>query len=201
MISAIVLAAGVSRRMGKTKQLLEWEGKALLRHVLENIRPSGVEELILVLGYQAEKIEEAMDTGGMKVVLNRNYQDGMITSIREGVKNLDETAEAFFIVLADQPGVKPEVYDRMIRAYRAAAPPKNIVLPTYCGRRGHPALFSAKYKTEAFRMEGDIGFRRVVQEHPEDILEVEMETDSVLQDIDTPEDYRKHCRNKPEGSP
>lgn len=194
MISAIVLAAGESKRMGQTKQLLDWEGRTILQRVLENLSRSQVDEVILVLGHEAERIQQTLDTHKVKVVINRNYKEGMITSIQQGLINLDDKVEAFFIVLADQPAVGPEVFDRLIGEFRQASPQKSIVLPTFRGRRGHPALFGAKYKKEALRIEGDVGFRQVFQEHPEEILTVEMDTDSILQDIDTPDDYRKQLK-------
>ena len=194
MISAIVLAAGESKRMGRTKQLLEWEGRTILQRVLENLSRSRVDEVILVLGHEAERILQTLDTYRFKVVINEDYKKGMITSIQQGLINLNDKVEAFFIVLADQPGLGPEVFDRLIGEFRQASPQKSIVLPTFHGRRGHPALFSAKYKKEALRIAGDVGFRQVLQEHPEEILTVEMDTDSILQDIDTPDDYRKQLK-------
>jgi molybdenum cofactor cytidylyltransferase len=147
-----------------------------------------------VLGHEAERILQALDTRRVKVVINKNYKEGMITSIRQGLASLNDQVEAFFIVLADQPAVGPEIFDRLISEFRRITPPKSIVLPAFRGRRGHPALFSAKYQEEAFRIEGDVGFRRVLQEHPEEILTVEMDTDSILQDIDTPDDYQKQLK-------
>jgi molybdenum cofactor cytidylyltransferase len=87
--------------------------------------------------------------------------------------------------------VSPEVFNRLIAEFRRVTPQKNIVLPTFRGRRGNPALFSAKYQKEALGIKGDVGLRQILQEHPDDILSVEMDTDSILQDIDTPDDYRK----------
>jgi molybdenum cofactor cytidylyltransferase len=191
MISAIVLAAGESKRMGRTKQLLEWRGKTILQGVLDNLLESRVEEVILVLGHEADRIRKGVNTGGVKVVVNENYREGMITSLQHGLEALSEESEAFFIVLADQPGVGPGIFNRLVDEFRRIGPQKNILLPTFLGRRGHPPLFSAKYRKEAFRLKGDVGFRQVLLEHPEDILTVEMNTDSILQDIDTPQDYQK----------
>ncbi len=195
MISAIVLAAGESRRMGRTKQLLGWQGQPILQRVLDNLTLSQVEEVLLVLGHDAEKILQSVNTTQVRVVMNHAYRDGMITSIQAGLKNLNEEAEAFFIVLADQPEIGPEVFNRLIGEFRRAAPDKNIVLPAFHGRRGHPALFGVKYRNEADRIKGDVGFRQVLQEHPENVLEVEMETNSILQDIDTPDDYRNRLEH------
>jgi molybdenum cofactor cytidylyltransferase len=194
VISAIVLAAGESKRMGQTKQLLDWEGRTILQRVLENLSRSQVDEAILVLGHEAERIQQTLDTHKVKVVINKNYKAGMITSIQQGLINLNDKVEAFFIVLADQPAVGPEIFDRLIIEFRRGTPQKSIILPTFRGRRGHPALFRAKYQKEALRIEGDVGFRQVLQEHPEEILTVEMDTDSILQDIDTPDDYQKQLK-------
>jgi molybdenum cofactor cytidylyltransferase len=195
MISAIVLAAGESKRMGQTKQLLDLEGKSILQWVLDNLCRSQVDEVILVLGHDADRILQTIDTHRVKVVINKNYREGMITSIEQGLMNLNDKVQAFFIVLADQPGVSPEVFDRLITEFRRVIPEKNIVLPTFRGRIGHPALFSAKYRKEASRIKGDVGLRQILQEHPEDILAVEMDTDSILQDIDTPDDYWKQFKS------
>jgi len=200
MISAIVLAAGESKRMGRTKQLLEWGGRTILQRVLENLGRSRVDEVILVLGHEATKIIQKVDTRKVKVVINKNYKAGMISSIQQGLINLNDGAEAFFIVLADQPAIGPEIIDRLIDEFKRAIPKKSIILPGYRGRRGHPALFSAKYRQEALRITGDVGFRQVLEEHPEEILTVEMETDSILQDIDTPEDYRKQVKTNSPGN-
>ncbi len=182
--------------MGQTKQLLEWEeGKTILQQVLENLFHSQLDEVILVLGHEADRILDQVDTRRVKVVINKNYREGMITSIQQGLTALNEKVEAFFIVLADQPGVGAKILDGLISEFRRVTPQKGIILPAFRGRRGHPTLFSAKYRKEAFRIKGDVGFRQILQEHPEDILAVEMETDSILQDIDTPDDYRQQLQS------
>ena len=201
MISAIVLAAGESRRMGRAKQLLEWEGKSLLDRVLENLQGSRVDEVILVLGHEAEEIRKKVDTCGARVVINNGYKEGMITSIHQGLKVLSEKAEAFFIVLADQPGIGPEIFNRLISEWQKTIPLRKIILPTYRGRRGHPALFSVKYREEALRLKGEVGLRQILLEHPEDIVTVELNAASILQDIDTPEDYRQLKSKSPGQEP
>ena len=98
--------------MGQTKQLLEWEeGKTILQEVLENLLHSQLDEVILVLGHEADRILDQVDTRRVKVVINKNYREGMITSIQQGLTALNEKVEAFFIVLADQPGVDPKIFE------------------------------------------------------------------------------------------
>lgn len=197
-ISAVVLAAGESRRMGQTKQLLPLEGKVLLQQVLDPLKKSDVDEIILVLGHDAERIQRAVVTREIKVVINTNYRAGMITSIQQGLAALDKRTAAFFIVLGDQPGVSPVVYNRLMAEFNRAHPLKSIILPAYRGRRGHPALFSIGHREESLLLHGDLGLRQILLNHAEDILLVEMDTDAILEDIDTPEDYRKYLAK---GSP
>ena len=195
-ISAIVLAAGESKRMGMTKQLLDVGGKPLLQHILDRIRQTEVDEVILVLGHEAERVREKILAPGVKWVLNPDYREGMITSIRQGLQALDPQSEAFFIVLGDQPGIEPRVYNLLIREFRNRFPQKSIVLPAYKGRRGHPALFSVKHRGEAFRIEGDRGFREVLEMVPQEVFLVDLESESIVHDLDTPEDYEKFIGKK-----
>ena len=196
MISAIVLAAGQSTRMGATKQLLDVGGKPLVQHILDGILRADVDEVILVLGHEAERIQQEIEPSRVKVVINLDYPKGMITSIQKGLQALDERSEAFFIVLGDQPGIEPGVYNLLIREFRERFPAKTIFLPAYKGRRGHPALFSVKHRREAFRIEGDRGFREVLETVSQEVFLVELESESVVHDLDTPEDYQNFIGEK-----
>jgi molybdenum cofactor cytidylyltransferase len=191
MISAIVLAAGESRRMGECKQLLPWHGKTVLEHLLNTLLSSSLNEVILVLGHEAERILEKISTRGIQVVFNPDYREGMSTSLRRGLTAMNQDAEAFLIVLADQPALTPEIIRQLIDAFRRAQPGKNIVAPSFQGRRGHPVLFGRKYLEELRGSTGEVGGREILARHPEDILLLEMDTDAVLIDLDTPEDYQR----------
>jgi molybdenum cofactor cytidylyltransferase len=192
MISAIVLAAGESRRMGETKQLLPWQGKTVLGHLLDTLQSSSVDEVILVLGHEAEHILEKVAIREIKVVFNPDYQKGMSTSLRRGLMAMNKAAEGFLVVLADQPAISPEIIDRLIGSFRRVQPGKNIVAPSFHGRRGHPVLFGRKYREEFGGLTGEVGGREILAQHPEDILALEVDTDAVLLDLDTPEDYQSH---------
>ena len=196
MISAIILAAGESKRMGQAKQLLGVEGKTLLQSVLDSVLKSDVDEVILVLGHEAERIRRKMDVRRAIIVVNPNYAKGMITSIQEGLKALDKKSEAFFIILGDQPEIRPDIYNRLIQEFHRVYPLQSILLPTYQGKKGHPALFSTKYLAESFKIRGDVGFKEIVQNHAEDVFLVDVDTPSILIDIDTPEDYQEYLRKK-----
>ncbi|MBM4314082.1 MAG: molybdenum cofactor cytidylyltransferase [Deltaproteobacteria bacterium] len=194
MISAIVLAAGESRRMGRPKQMLAWQGKTLLRHVLDSLIDSAVDDIILVLGHEAEAIRKSLtdlQSSRIKVVINPDYKRGMASSLRRGLLALVPGSEAFLVLLADQPGIGPEIIDRLIRGFREADPKRGIVRPVYRGRPGHPVLIGVRYLQEALQLQGDVGARQILIDHPVDILEIEVDRDAVLKDIDTPEEYQK----------
>ena len=199
MISAIVLAAGEAKRMGQNKVLLPWQGKTLLEHVLDQLLHSQVDEIILVLGHEAERIREKISVQGIKIVVNPAYEEGMSASLRFGLSIMDKAAEAFLVALGDLPGIREEMINQLIEAFHKALPRKNIVLPTYRSKPGHPVLFGIRYREEMGRLKGDVGGRQILADHPEDILSLEMDTDEVLQDIDTPEDYREYLKRKGPG--
>ncbi|MBU1208618.1 MAG: molybdenum cofactor cytidylyltransferase [Proteobacteria bacterium] len=194
MISAIVLAAGEAKRMGRAKLLLPWQGKTVLEHVLDQLLHSQVDEIILVLGHEAEQIRKKIPAQDIKIAINPDYQEGMSASLRQGLMIIDEKAEAFLVVLGDQPGISKEIINQLIQAFHHPRHPKGIILPTYRGIRGHPVLFSSQYRKEVLKLKGDVGGRQILKDHPEEILELEMSTDAVLYDIDTPEDYKEYLK-------
>lgn len=192
MISAIVLAAGQSRRMGQPKQLLEWQGSTLLQHVLRNVIRSIADETILVLGYEAERIGKTLSGLPVRIVVNPDYPSGMASSLQRGLLAMEPISEAFMFVLADQPGVGPDIINAVIRTFRQTGLKRRIVRPVYRGRPGHPILMSADYRQDLLQLKGDVGARQILSDHPEDITEIEVDRDAVLVDMDTPEDYRKY---------
>jgi molybdenum cofactor cytidylyltransferase len=194
MISAILLAAGESKRMGRPKQLLTWQGKTLLLHILESLIGSDADEIILVLGHEADRIRESLPALPIKIAINTDYQQGMASSLRRGLLAMDPGSDAFLVLLADQPGIGPEIINNIIRRFRQADPKRGIVRPVYRGRPGHPVLIGTQYLQEALQQQGDVGARRILLNHPGDILDVDMERDVILRDIDTPEEYREYAK-------
>jgi len=134
----VILAAGMSSRMGSIKQLLPLGGRTLIENVLENLRESQVDEIVLVLGFSADMIREKIPLDGVKVIINEAYREGMGTSLRTGIAHVSPEASAALVVLADQPFVQPGTIDQLIRVYREQKP--QIVIPVYQGFRGNPVL-------------------------------------------------------------
>jgi molybdenum cofactor cytidylyltransferase len=191
MISAIILAAGESKRMGRPKQLLEWQGKTLLHHILENLISSNTDEIILVLGHEAEQIRKSLPAFRIKIVINADHRRGMLSSLRQGLLAMDPKSDAFLVLLADQPGIGPEIINRIIRDFQQANPRRGIVRPVCRGLRGHPVLIGVQYLQETMQLQDDVGIRQILVNHPDDILEIDVDQDVVLKDIDTPEEYQK----------
>ena len=180
--------------MGRPKQMLAWQGKTLLRHVLESLITSDADEIILVLGHEAEAVRKSATELQIKVVINPDYKQGMASSLRQGLLALDPRSEAFLVLLADQPGIGPDIINYMIREFQQANPKRGIVRPVYHGLRGHPVLIGAQYLQEARQLQGDVGARQILMNHPEDILEIDVDQDVVLKDIDTPEEYQQYTK-------
>jgi molybdenum cofactor cytidylyltransferase len=198
-VSAVVLAGGMSRRMGVPKQLLRIEGKSLLEHTLANVRASAVHEIILVLGFAADEIEKEISPQGLKIARNESYQQGMGTSLRTGLAAVDTQSTAALIILADQPFVRPATLDRLIEFHgslkREIGKPESarpqIVIPTYRGFRGNPVLLDRTVFPELRGLSGDVGCRAIFGDHTGGIYRLPVDDAGILLDIDSPEDLEK----------
>lgn len=187
MLSAILLAAGESKRMGEPKQLLPFGQSTLLEQTIDNLLNSAVDEIIVVMGYKAEEMIKTIATKPVKIVVNPNYTQGMSTSIIAGLSLVDSQAQAVMLALGDQPLVDSQTINRLIEEFYRHN--KGIAIPTYRGMRGHPIIFAIKYKQKLLGLKGDIGGREIIKHHPDDVLEVAVDSKSVITDIDTREDY------------
>jgi molybdenum cofactor cytidylyltransferase len=188
-IGAVILAAGMSTRMGEAKQMLRLGNSTLLEQVLENVKDSGVDEIVLVLGHAAETIRPLVANQRLKVVINEAYREGMGTSLRTGLAALDPGINAALIVLADQPFVRPTTLDRLIDRYQGSN--AQIVIPMYKGFRGNPVLLDRSVFPEVMALSGDIGCRAIFGSHLEGIVKVPVDDIGVLLDIDSKDDFAK----------
>jgi molybdenum cofactor cytidylyltransferase len=187
MISAILLAAGESNRMGQPKQLMPFGQSTIVKRTIDNLLNSAVSEIIVVLGYKNEEIRKTIAGKPIKIAINTDYQQGMSTSIIAGLKQVDKRARAVLIALGDQPFVNSQTITSLVEAFIANS--RGIIIPVYQGRRGNPVIFTIKYKGELLNLEGDIGGREIIKRHPDDVLEVAVNCEGVLLDIDTMENY------------
>jgi molybdenum cofactor cytidylyltransferase len=194
MMWAIVLAAGESRRMGEPKLLLPFGGKTVIEAVLESVKASRVERILVVVGAGAAPIEEKAKKHGALVAMNPDYRSGMLSSVQCGFQQLPLEAEAALVFLADQPAIKPSVADALVKAFKDTS--RGIIIPVFDRRRGHPVLISAQYRTEIRLLDREVGLRQLLARHPQDILEVSVDDPAILRDLDTPEDYRQEAMVK-----
>src|SRR5215469_1042073 len=177
----------MSSRMGETKQLLRLAGRTLLDQVIENVRASGVSDIVLVLGHAAETIVKGIAAGNLQVVVNTGYREGMGSSLRTGVSALPPEVDAALICLADQPFVRPETLQLLMDQYRKSS--AQIVIPMYKGFRGNPVLLDRSVFPEVMVLSGDIGCRAIFGSHLEGIVKVPVEDLGILLDIDSQEDF------------
>ena len=183
-VSAILLAAGKSSRMGKLKQLMTLGNSTMLEQTLDNLLGSHLTDIIVVLGYKAEEVMKKLSGRPIKVVVNPLYREGMGTSIAAGLKFVDSQAQAVMLTLGDQPYVDSPTINRLIEEFGKSS--KGIAIPTYQGQRGHPIIFARKYQAQLAELSSDIGGRDIIKEHPKDILEVPVDCEGITIDIDIP---------------
>lgn len=189
MICAVVLAAGLSRRMGAQKLLLPFGGKTVIAHIVDQILASEVDETYVVVGHEGERVRQELSGRHVTIVSNPDYESGMLSSVRCGLAALPEGCRAVLVALGDQPSVTSRLIGEMIRAYEITE--KKILVPAYDGRRGHPLLFSAEYRHEILSHYDDVGLRGLLHAHPDDVFELDVSISTVLCDMDNPEDYRR----------
>jgi molybdenum cofactor cytidylyltransferase len=188
-IGAVILAAGMSSRMGEVKPLLRLGEHTLLQQVLENVRGSLVDEIVLVLGHAAETIIESLGSYDLKVVINEAYRQGMGSSLRSGLSALSDGVDAALIVLADQPFVRSATFDLLISKYRECIP--QIAIPIYKGFRGNPVLLDRSVFPEVMALSGDIGCRAVFGNHSAGIVKVSVDDMGILLDLDSKDDFER----------
>ncbi|MBI4295569.1 MAG: molybdenum cofactor cytidylyltransferase [Chloroflexi bacterium] len=189
MISAVILAAGESKRMGEPKLLLPLGGKTILEQTVDNFLDSNVDEVIVVVGYRADQMIELLRSRPIKPVLNPDYRQGMSTSIAAGLRLVGKSSQAIMIALADQPFIGSKTINHLIETF--VTNEKGIAIPTYQGKRGHPVTFADRYRVELLGLRGDSGGRGIIERHPDDVLEIPVTCEGVCIDIDAAEDYRR----------
>lgn len=189
MISGILLAAGESRRMGSLKPLLPYGRSTIIEEVAQTLLESKLDEVRVVLGHRQDEIARALTGKALHLVVNYHYQEGMLSSIQCGISSLSSDVEAVLIALVDQPFISQTTINLLIERYKSQG--KGMVVPTYKGKRGHPIIISMKYREEILALDKEKGLRQLMSAHPDDILEIESETELILQDLDYQEDYLK----------
>ena len=197
MISVIMLAAGQSSRMGGENKLTKnLNGIPLIKYAIKNILGSSINELIIVLGYEKEILEETIGNHKkIKFVYNENFKDGMASSIKIGLNHISQKSEAFFISLGDMPMINQNIYNKLIKSrykYNKNLKPdlkKEIFVPTYEGKESNPVLFSIFMKNKIMSISGDVGAKEVLELNKDKILNVDIKNKNITIDFDTKDSF------------
>ena len=187
MISAILLAAGQSERMGGENKLIKIiNNQPLIKNSINNILESNIDELIVVVGYQEEILKKLINKNKkVKIISNKNFKRGMASSIKEGLKHLSKKTEYFFISLGDMPNISKQIYNSLIKSRNN----NKIIIPTYKGQRGNPILFDKSMKEVIINVEGDVGAKKIINMYDKKIFTFETNDQSIIQDFNTQEDF------------
>jgi molybdenum cofactor cytidylyltransferase len=190
VISAVVLAAGSSTRMGRPKLLLPLAGKPIVQHVVDRALGAPVGEVVVVLGSDPEAVRAALRPDDrLRFAVNQRSLEGQSTSLRAGLDAVDPAADAAVILLGDQPGVSSSALEAVLAAGGSLPPAAAAVQACYGGTPAHPTLFLRSVWDEVVE-EGDHGARNWIRKHPDQRMLVEV-GGRPPEDVDTPEDYER----------
>lgn len=185
-LTGVVLAAGTSSRMGVNKLLLRRPDRPLLRTVCERVLAAGIEQVVVVLGHEHERVEPLLVDLSVATVLNTDYRNGMATSVAAGVRAAKESSAGYLFALADMPEIRVETYRRLCQAFQGESADA-IVLPCHGGQRGNPVLFARRYRAELLSLRGDQGARQLFDAYADHVLQVAVDDPGILIDIDEPD--------------
>lgn len=194
MICALVLAAGRSERMGTQKLLLPLRGKPVIARIVDELQQSPLEETFVVVGRDGEQIQQALQGRAVTVVTNPDFTGDMLSSVRCGLRVIPNGCEALLVGLGDQPNLTAQLVANLIGAFQESG--RGIIVPTHNGHRGHPLLIATHFRDEMLAHHDGIGLRGLLDAHPEAVFRLEISNAALLEDMDTPEDYRRQLRSK-----
>ena len=196
-VAGIILAAGASTRFGKPKQLLDWRGQPFVRAVVQTAIRAGLSPIIVVTGSNAEQVEDAISGIDVTIVRNENWQSGQGRSIREGIRAITPSQTGYRVggalfFLSDQPQVNTAIIHALVEKHAERLDP--IIAPMILDRRGNPVLFDRVTFSDLMTIEGDTGGRAIFHKHKVEYLP--WHDDSLLLDVDTPEQYQRLITNE-----
>jgi molybdenum cofactor cytidylyltransferase len=183
--SAILLAAGRSRRMGAFKPLLPFGNKTVIECCIDYLRDGGVETIVVVVGHREDEIRQGVS--GVTFATNPDPDSEMGASVACGIRELPETAAATLIALVDHPAVPPDVVTTLIACWQAGS---FIVVPTWQNRGGHPVLVDLSFRPELLNLPSSGGLRALFQAHQTEVKRIPVSSPFIARDMDTWDDYR-----------
>jgi molybdenum cofactor cytidylyltransferase len=190
MISAIILAAGQSKRMGKPKMLLPWGNLTVIEQVVTTFLNAGIEDILIVTGAAQSEVNKALDRYPVNRIHNPEHETGeMLSSLQCGIREMSEQTQAALIGLGDQPQVQEGSIRAICEAYLGST--SELIVPSFQMKRGHPWLVARTLWDEVLALKPPETLRNFLNRHAETIRYVNLDTSTILADLDTPEDYQK----------
>jgi len=176
--------------MGSPKQLLPFGDRTILECVVDTLLTAGVGEVIVVLGHLADRVRAVLGDRPVRAVENTSYRQGMLSSVKCGVRAVGDSCDAVLFALGDQPHIAASVVGELMRRYRQGA--AGIVIPRYGSKKGHPIILNVpRYREAILHLPDDVGLSALIQEHTDDVCLIDMATEDIIRDIDYPEDYSR----------
>lgn len=189
MISAIILAAGQSKRMGQPKMLLPWGTLTVIEHVVVTFLNAGIEDILVITGGVHEQVEKAIDGYPVRKIHNQEYENGeMLSSLQSGLRNIGEQSPATLIGLGDQPQIQEGSIRLICEAYRKNK--SDLIVPSFQMRRGHPWLVAHPLWNAILELKPPQTLRDFLNQYADQIQYMNVDTPTILADLDTPEDYQ-----------
>ncbi|MDJ0804633.1 MAG: nucleotidyltransferase family protein [Desulfobacterales bacterium] len=185
--SAIILAAGFSSRMAEFKPLIRIGEKSFVEHAIALFRTAGIEDIVTVLGHRAPEVAPVVQRAASRGVINANYADGMYSSIKTGLKAIQPSCDAFFLLPVDIPLVRPSTVRQLAVAF-AKHPAPSVCYPLFQSTRGHPPLINGELVGAILSYDGDGGLRAFLRRHEEQSIAIPVDDPFIRLDADTPED-------------
>ena len=179
--------------MGQLKVLMPWDGRPVISAILERLRNARLDDVVVITGHSAAQVRVAAGREGVRCVHNAEYRDGeMLSSLQVGLRAFGPEIAACLVVLGDQPQIEPRVISDLLAAY--AEGKGEIIAPSFLRRRGHPYLIDRAFWPELLDMSPENSPRDVLNAHSDVTAYIDAPSDSILRDIDTPEDYARERR-------
>jgi molybdenum cofactor cytidylyltransferase len=191
-VAAVVLAAGRSRRMGTDKLFLPWGSSTVVEKIITSLQQAGITKIVVVSGGSNERLKHVLEPYAVEIQFNPDFENGeMVDSIKKGISVLPDDFDAVLIVLGDQPQMEPEVVKAILHRFQSTLCP--LIVPSYQLRRGHPWLIGRIFWNEILELQRGQSLRTFLERHSKEIEYQNVETASILMDLDTPEDYATYA--------